>query len=116
MAFGDDTKQAVADLRSRVGGAVKCEESGEEHTSGNMYASLSIKLREGFEDKEGFFEALNKSIIWDMFKAPIPFKPQFRIADGRLIITLSTHVHDLPIEEHPLYNTLKELYSHQTNS
>jgi hypothetical protein len=50
LVFGKESSQKVSELKSRCCGSEETESIG--------FLSISIKMKESFKDKAGFFEAL----------------------------------------------------------
>lgn len=74
--FGSETEAKLKDLRNRVAG---------DNAEGNdVFATVSIALRPGFEDKHGIFDILN-----ELIQMEAPIKPVLKFADGRLAIKLA---------------------------
>jgi len=55
-AFGNPTKEALDNLVSRV--------CGSEETEHQFFLSVQFKLKEGFEDKHGFINKIDKAVFW----------------------------------------------------
>ena len=56
--------------------------------------NVSVKLAEGFEDKHGFFEAINNCQIWKVARedgVPVP-NFNLKFADGKLNFTMSMNL------------------------
>jgi hypothetical protein len=76
-----EASQKVSELKARCCGTEETESIG--------FASISIKMKKGYEDKAGFFKALQDSSMWEMpqLKNKMPCRPNFKFNDGHLTIT-----------------------------